>query len=180
MSMTRMILSFGALAGLIVGLPLFAITVAMQGHPPPSWGVALGYATMLVALSLVFVAVKRHRDQVRGGVIGFWPAFGVGLAISGVASLGYVLAWELALAVTGIDFGADYARAVIDSKQAAGLDGAALEQLRAEMAEFARRYRNPLFRVPMTLMEILPVGVLVSAVTAGLLRNSRFMPARRG
>jgi hypothetical protein len=31
----------------------------------------------------------------------------------------------------------------------------------------------------MTLLEILPVGLLVSAVSAGLLRNSRFMPARR-
>lgn len=178
--MTRMILSYGSIAGLIVGLPLFAITVALQGHPAPSWGAALGYTTMLVALSLVFVAVKRHRDQVRGGVIGFWPAFGLGLAISGVASLFYVLAWELALAVTGIDFGADYARAVVESKRAAGLDGAALEKLRAEMATFARQYRSPLYRLPMTLMEIAPVGVLVSVVTAGLMRNSRFMPARRG
>lgn len=178
--MTRMILSHGLVAGLIVGLPLFAITVALQGHPSPSWGVALGYATMLVALSLVFVAVKRHRDDVRGGVIGFWPAFGLGLAISAVASLCYVLAWELALAVTGIDFGADYARAVVESKRAAGLEGAALGKLREEMEQFARQYRSPLFRVPMTLMEILPVGVLVSAVSAGLLRNSRFMPARRG
>lgn len=178
--MTRMILSHGLVAGLIVGLPLFAITVALQGQPSPSWGVALGYATMLVALSLVFVAVKRHRDQARGGVIGFWPAFGIGLAVSGVASLCYVLAWELALAYTGIDFGADYARAVVESKRAAGLDGAALEKVREEMQQFARQYRSPLYRVPMTLMEILPVGVLVSAVAAGLLRNSRFMPARRG
>jgi len=178
--MTRLILAFGSLAGLIVGLPLFAITVALQGQPSPSWGVALGYATMLVALSLVFVAVKRHRDVAGGGVIGFWPAFGIGLAISAVAAAFYVLAWELALAVTGIDFGADYARAVIESRRAAGLDGTRLEQLRSEMAAFARRYRNPLYRVPMTLAEILPVGVLVSAVAAGLLRNSRFLPARRG
>lgn len=177
--MIRKILSYGSIAGLIVGLPLFAVTVALQGHPSPSWGVALGYATMLVALSLVFVAVKRHRDEACGGVIGFWPAFGLGLVISGVASAGYVLAWELALAVTGIDFGADYARAVIESKRAAGLDGAALEKLRGEMETFARQYRNPLYRVPMTLLEILPVGLLVSAVSAGLLRNSRFMPARR-
>ena len=34
-------------------------------------------------------------------------------------------------------------------------------------------------RMPMTFVEIFPVGVLVSLVTAGLLRNSRFLPARR-
>lgn len=178
--MTRLILTFGCLAGLLVGLPLFAVTVAYQGGPSPSWGVVLGYATMLLALSLVFVAIKRHRDEVGGGVIGFWPALGIGLAISAVAAVFYVLAWELALAVTGIDFGADYARSVVDARRAAGLEGAALETLRTEMDEFARRYRNPLYRVPMTLAEILPVGLLVSVVSAGLLRNSRFLPARRG
>lgn len=177
--MLNQILTRGAIAGLIVGLPLFAVTVALQGQPSPWWGVALGYTTMLVALSLVFVAVKRHRDVAGGGVIGFWPAFRIGLAISAVAAVFYVLAWELALAVTGIDFGADYARAVIESRRAAGIEAAALAKLQAEMDEFARRYRDPLFRVPMTLAEILPVGVLVSAVCAGLLRNSRFMPARR-
>ncbi len=117
--MIRKILSYGSIAGLIVGLPLFAVTVALQGHPSPSWGVALGYATMLVALSLVFVAVKRHRDEACGGVIGFWPAFGLGLAIAAVASAGYVLAWELALAVTGIDFiSADNATNSLANRQA--------------------------------------------------------------
>jgi len=31
----------------------------------------------------------------------------------------------------------------------------------------------------MTFIEIFPVGVLVSLVSAGLLRNSRFLPVRR-
>ena len=55
---------------------------------------AIGYLTMLVGLSLVFGAIKRHRDAELGGVIRFWPAFGLGLGVSFVASLCYVLAWE--------------------------------------------------------------------------------------
>ena len=38
---------------------------------------------------------------------------------------------------------------------------------------------NPLFRMPMTFTEIFPVGVLVSLITAGLLRKSTFLPAKR-
>ncbi len=75
--MIRKIFSHGALAGLIVGLPLFGITVAMNGHTL-KYGVVLGYLTMLIALSLVFVAIKRRRDVDLGGVIRFWPAFGLG------------------------------------------------------------------------------------------------------
>jgi len=38
---------------------------------------------------------------------------------------------------------------------------------------------NPLFRLPMTFVEIFPVGLLIALVSAGLLRNPRFLPARQ-
>ena len=69
--MIRTILTYGSIAGLIVGIPLFAMAVALAGHPPLSYGVALGYLTMLVALSTVFVAIKRRRDGALGGAIRF-------------------------------------------------------------------------------------------------------------
>lgn len=40
------------------------------------------------------------------------------------------------------------------------------------------QYANPLFRLPMVFAEIFPVGVLVSLISAALLRNRRFLPAR--
>ena len=43
----------------------------------------------------------------------------------------------------------------------------------------SREYANPLYRLPMTFIEIFPVGFLVSLVSAALLRNSRFLPVRR-
>jgi hypothetical protein len=46
------------------------------------------------------------------------------------------------------------------------------------MDAFKRQYANPLFRLPMTFAEIFPVGVLVSLVSAAILRNPRVLPAR--
>ncbi len=175
--MIRRIFSYGLLAGLLVGGPLFGLTVAHKGGPHDS--VLAGYLTMLLALSAVFVAIKRQRDLEGGGVIRFWPAFGLGLGISLVASVCYVVAWEAAVAVTQLDFGAEYAKAVIAQQKAKGVSGEALAKVSAEMEEFARQYRNPLYRLPMTFAEIFPVGLLVSLVSAGLLRNPRFWPARR-
>lgn len=177
--MLRKILWFGALAGLLVGLPLFAMTVGMNGKPPLKYGMALGYLIMLIALSTVFVAVKRQRDIDQGGVIRFWPAFGLGLGISLVASVLYVAAWEAALAVTHMDFGAEYAKILIAQQQANGVTGDALARFTAEMERFKAQYANPLYRLPMTFCEIFPVGVLVSLVSAALLRNGRFLPAAR-
>lgn len=177
--MMKKIFSYGVVAGLIVGLPLFGLTVGLNGHPALPHSLLLGYLTMLVALSTVFVAIKRHRDADLGGVIGFWPAFGLGLGISFVAGLFYVLAWEAALAVTHMDFAADYARAMLARAQAKGLSGDALAQLTAEMERFKAQYAKPLYRLSMTFTEIFPVGVLVSLLSAGLLRNSGFLPLRR-
>ena len=50
----------------------------------------------------------------------------------------------------------------------------------AEAQAFEAMYRNPLVRMPMTFVEIFPVGVLVSLVSAGLLCNRRFLAVRRG
>jgi hypothetical protein len=113
-----------------------------------------------------------------GGVIRFWPAFGIGLGISAVAGLIYCLAWEAALAVSGSDFAGDYARTMIDQQRAAGMSGEKLARYAAEMERFRVQYANPLFRVPVTFSEIFPVGLIVSLIAAALLRNSRFLPAR--
>ena len=177
--MLKTILKYGVVAGVIVGVPMFIGNVLVDGHPPVAISMAIGYATMLIALSMVFLAVKRQRDTVGGGVIKFWPALGMGLAISLVAAVFYVGTWELTQALTGDDFVAGYTRALVAEKVAAGASQAEIAALQARMAEFAVQYADPLYRLPMTFIEIFPVGALVSIVTAALLRNSRFLPARR-
>jgi hypothetical protein len=177
--MFKKILSYGTVAGLIVGIELSVVTITMNGHIQGAWGYALGYVTMLVALSAIFIAIKRHRDTELGGVIKFWPAFGLGLGISTVAGILYVASWELAQGVTHMDFASSYAKSMIQQQVAKGVSGEALAKFTAEMEQFKVQYANPLYRLPMTFAEIFPVGLLVSLVSAGLLRNPRFLPLRR-
>jgi hypothetical protein len=176
----RTILLFGSIAGLIVAVPMFAL---LAGSPPDAehgtTSMLIGYTLMLIALSFVFVGVKRHRDKALGGVIKFWPALLIGLAISAVAGIFYVVGWEITLALTDYAFLESYPRQMVAAAEAAGKSPAEVEAVRAEMAEFSAMYANPLMRVPMTFfVEIFPVGVIVSLITAFLLRNRRFLPAR--
>ena len=175
--MLRTIIVYGLIAGGVVGVEMLVLA-AVGGHISGPLGMAIGYLTMLLALSAVFVAIKRYRDQVLGGVIGFWRALGIGLAISLVAGICYVAAWEAVTAIFHLDFANAYAKAEIARKVAAGVNGAALARFTAEMDAFRTQYANPLYRLPMTFIEIFPVGVLVSLISAALLRNRRFLPAR--
>lgn len=168
--MFRTILTYGVIGGLIAGSAISIVVLVLGIHSYSS-----GYLSMLVGLSTIFVAIKRRRDLEQGGVIRFLPALAMGLGISAVAGILYTLTWEGAQLVLGAPFDIDtYAAA-----QLKGLSGAALAAKTAEMQALVANYHNPLFRLPMTFMEIFPVGVLVSVVSAGLLCNSRFLPARR-
>lgn len=174
--MWRKIIFYGAVAGLVAGVPL---SIAIAINAPAAHGMVVGYLTMLIGLSAVFVAIKRYRDVELGGVIRFLPGFGLGLAISAVAGVFYVLAWETVSAFSHMDFAADYAKSLIEQQKAVGVAGDALVKFTADMERFKAQYANPLYRLPMVFAEIFPVGVLVSAVSAGLLRNSRFLPLQR-
>ena len=176
--MLRTILLFGLIGGLIVNAN-FVVVLAM-GNDSTHGGASLlyGYLVMILALSVIFVGVKRLRDRVYGGVIKFGPALLVGLGISIVASVLYAIGWEVTLAATHYSFADSYAAGVIRGAQARGASAADLAKITAQMQDFKVQYANPLYRFPMTFIEVFPVGVLISLIAAGLLRNSRFLPAR--
>lgn len=177
--MWRDIVKYGVIAGLVVGVAMILSFWSTGGEMPHgAIGMAIGYATMLVAFSAVFVGIKHQRDVAGGGVIRFWPAFGMGLGISFIAALFYVGAWEFVQATIIEDFAGSYGESVIAAQKAKGLDAAALAKLTAEMEAFKVQYADPMFRLPMTFAEIFPVGVLVSLVSALVLRNPRVLPAR--
>jgi len=177
--MLKKILLHGVIAGLIASVPMLFMAAGHDHHAPIALSMAIGYLSMLIAFSLVFVAIKRHRDADLGGVIRFWSAFGLGLAVAAVASAMYVLLWETFLAVTQVDFGGQYARILIEQQKAAGVSGEALAAFVAEMERFKAEYANPFYRLPMTFIEIFPVGVLVSLLSAAVLRNPRFLAVQR-
>lgn len=175
--MPRIILIFGLAAGLIVALPM-CLLVANAEPGSAATSHFTGYLIMVLALSLIFFGVKRLRDRELGGAIRFAPALLAGLGISAVAGVIYVIGWEITLAVTDFAFMDSYSNAAVEAARAKGASAAEVEAVIAEMDEFRRQYANPLIRLPVTFIEIFPVGVLISLISAALLRNSRFLPAR--
>jgi hypothetical protein len=178
--MQRIIIVYGAVAGVvgigntILWLTLFADQDALAFL---EW---LGYLVMLVTLSVIFVGIKRYRDRELGGVIKFATAMLIGTGIAVVASTIYVVVWEVYLAVTDYTFIDSYTQYVVAAKQAAGVDAMELQKTIAGMERLRTQYADPLFRVPMTLVEILPLGLLISLISAAILRKSEILPASHG
>lgn len=170
--MQRIILTYGAIAGFIV-IAIAILGLILSGGEEAHAQVWLGYLIMLIALSLIFVGIQRYRDQHLGGVIRFGTATLVGLGIAAVAGVVYVAVWEAYLAMTDYAFMEHYARGVIEAKQAEGVSGDELQAVVDNMESMKRQYANPLFRLPMTFLEIFPVGLLITLISAAVLRNRK-------
>ena len=164
-AMKQLILIYGTIVGFVI---IVTMTIGIELGHSQEW---LGYLIMFIAFSTIFVAVKRYRDETLGGVIGFTPALLVGLGISAVAGVVYVAIWELYLAATDYGFIEAYAKAMVEARELAGASEAELAEVRSDVERFRAQYANPLFRLPMTFLEIFPPGLLVSLGSAAVLRN---------
>lgn len=158
--MKKLVFVYGFVAGLVI---IVTSTLSIHMGVASAW---LGFLVMFVAFGSIFVAVKQYRDDTLGGVIRFGTGFLVGLGITLVASVVYVLVWELYLAMT------DYA--YIDTFVESMREGSYSD---ADADAMLQQYANLLFRLPMTFVEIFPVGLLISLVSAFILKGSENLPA---
>lgn len=177
-TMKRIVLIYGLIAGAIVG-GMLLITMPMYnaGTLDLDKGELLGYTTMTLALSLIFFGVKSYRDKDLGGVISFGKAVQIGLLIMLVAGAIYALCWEISYRTMDGDFMAKMTEHYIDDMKADGATEAELAKAKADWEGFSELYKNPVIRFGVTIMEITPVGVILTLLSAALLRRKDFLPA---
>lgn len=172
--MKKNILIYGLIAGALVsGFMLFTMGYYSycNGNVDMSYSMLLGYASMLIAFSLVFVGIRNYRNKYNNGIISFGKAFKIGFFIALIASTVYVVSWLIDYHYFMPDFAEKYGAHVIGDLKASGASAAEIEKQTKEMAEFARMYKNPLFVILMTYLEILPVGLVVSLISALILKR---------
>ena len=175
--MTRIVLIFGLISGAIAaGLMWLLIAVQNGGLVDIEHGMTLGYATMIIALSLVFFGVKSYRDN-HGGRITFLKGLQVGILISLVCAVCYAGSWELYYRGSGQEFLQKYTAHYVDKMKQDGASDAEVTKAQTEMAQFSEMYKNFFVRFGFTLMEILPVGIIVTLISALLLRKREVLPA---
>jgi len=164
----KTILTFGLISGAIISL-LMALTVPFQDKLGHSY--VIGYATIVAALLLSFFGIRSYRDNVQNGHITFGKAFLVGLSITVISCICYVVTWEIIYYNFMPDFMDKYAAHILEKMQASGATAAAIQQKSEELNKFKFMYKNPLFNAAMTFIEPFPVGLLITLLSAALLRK---------
>ena len=173
--MKKNTLVFGTIAGVIVST-IMGVSMALMGcdseKSAGNGGMIIGFASMIVAFSFVFVGIKNYRDKQNGGIVTFGKGFLLGFLISFVASTIYVVTWAVEYHFFLPDFMDKYAAIQIKQLQESGISDAAYDEARKSIESASYNYKNnPFFFALYTYMEILPVGILISLISALILRR---------
>ena len=168
--MKKVVLTFGFLSGGVSAAMMFS-TLPFIESIGFERGAIVGYTAIVISFLFVFFGIRSYRDNVLGGRIGFGRALGVGLLITLISCVCYVVAWQIVYTNFMPDFLEKYTTHVVDQAKAAGKSAAELETMTKQMASFKELYKNPLIRFALTMIEPLPVGLLITFISAAILRR---------
>ncbi len=170
--MKNTVVTYGLIGGaLIAGAMLIGMNVA-AGKEDMSGSEIIGYISMIVALSTVFLGIRSYRNKELGGIITFGQGFKIGLLITLIASAIYVIVWMIYYEVgSGQEMMEVYFSEQIASLKQSGKSTSEIETMMAKMESQKAAYENPFVRIGITFLEIFPVGLIISLLSAFVLKR---------
>jgi hypothetical protein len=171
--MKKNILIFGLVSGVILAAFVISIgilTKAFHGHIENE---VVGYSAMIIAFSVIFVGTRNFRDKYNQGVVSFSKAFLVGLGISLIGSTLYVGTWLIEYYCFMPDFMDKYSATLIQKAQHSGLSPEALQKRLDSINGISKMYKNPIMVILFTYIEVLPVGIVISLISALILKRRK-------
>jgi hypothetical protein len=176
--MQKIVLTYGLIAGAIVSVMILgSVPLWNRGILNFDNSEVVGYTTIVIALSMIFFGIKSCRDYHFKGSITFWQGIKIGLMITLIGSLMYVFAWQLSFNFLAPDFTDRMWQHFIDKAKSEGQSEAELNAALQEIETWRESYKNPLWRFALTLMEIVPVGIVITLISAAILRKKQILPA---
>ena len=168
--MKRTVLTFGLISGLIISV-LMGGSLIFSDMIGPNHSMALGYTIMVASFLLIYFGIRSYRDNELGGKISFGRAFTCGILITLITTFCYVAMWEVLYFNFMPHFMDGYFAGQIHKVQSSGLDPATVAAQVAAIQRSAQLYQNPLVNMAYTFIEPFPVGLIVTLISAALLRR---------
>jgi len=168
--MKKTVLTFGLISGVMISV-LMGGSLVLADRIGSGHSMAIGYTIMVASFLLVYCGVRSYRDNQLAGQISFGRAFACGLLISLITTVCYVAMWEILYFGFMPHFMDSYFAAQVHKVQAGGLDAATTAAKVAAIRRSQELYQNPLVNMAYTFIEPLPVGLIITLISAAILRR---------
>lgn len=168
--MRKTVLTFGLISGAISSLMMVA-TVPITDRIGIDQSVCLGYTSIVLSFLLVFFGVRSYRDNIGNGQITFLKAFTVGISITLISCICYVVTWEILYYNVFPDFWDKYGAHLVEKLRASGASPAAVQAKLQEVARYKELYKNPFLNAILTFIDPFPIGLVITLISAAALRR---------
>jgi Protein of unknown function (DUF4199) len=168
--MKKTVLTFGLISGFMISV-LMAGQLLIADKLGSGHSLILGYTMMVASFLLIYFGIRSYRDNTLFGQISFGRAFACGILITLITTVCYVVTWEIVYFNFMPHFMDSYFAAQIHKVQSSGLDPATTAARIAAIQRSQQSYQNPLVNAAYTFMEPLPVGLVITLVSAAILRR---------
>jgi len=168
--MKKTVLTFGLISGAISSLMMVA-TVPFADKIGFGHSYVVGYTTIVLSFLLVFFGIRSYRDNVGNGQITFSKAFAVGISITLISCIFYVVTWEILYFNFLPDFMDKYGAYMIEKLKASGAGPAAIQAQLDQIKKYKEIEDNPLLNAAMTFIEPFPVGLVITLLSAAILKK---------
>ncbi len=168
--MKKTVLTFGLIAGVIISV-LMGGSLLLADKIGSGHSMALGYTIMVASFLLIYFGIRSYRDNTLGGQISFGRAFACGILITLITTVCYVAMWEVLYFNFMPHFMDGYFAAQIHKVQSSGLDPATTAAQVAAIQHSQQLYQNPFVNMAYTFMEPVPVGLIITLISAAILRR---------
>lgn len=169
--MKKTVLTFGLISGAVSSLLMMLLMIFLVDKIGFDKAIIVGYTSIVVSLLLVPFGIRSYRENVGGGSITFGRAFAVGILITLISCICYVVVWEIAYYNFLTDFVEKYAAYMVEKQRTSGASQQMIEATVQEMKSMKAMLDNPLINAAMTFTEPFPVGLLVTLISAAILRK---------
>jgi hypothetical protein len=170
--MKKIVLIFGLISGALMAIFMFA-TMPFVDRIGMDRMLFVGYTGIVLAFMLVFFGIRSYRENVGGGAVTFGRAFMIGILITLISSVCYVIAWQIFYYNFMPDFFDKYAAHVIEKARASGATPEAIQAQTQEMDQMKQLVKNPFFHNLFVFLEPFPVGLVITLVSSLILRKRK-------
>jgi len=167
--MKKNLVKYGTISSvLIVGLMTLSLTLDSKIGYDASY--IVGYASMIISFSVIYFALLSYYKINPEIKKTFLKSLSIGLLITLIASVVYVVVWIILYYTVFPDFWDNYGAHMVEKLSKSGASDAEVLKQVATIKEYKEMYKNPLINGAYTFMEPLPVGILISLISATIMQ----------
>jgi hypothetical protein len=170
--MKKILIRYGSISSLLIVI-LMTLSLTFDSQIGYDFSYIVGYASMVIAFSVIYFALLSYYKTNSDAKISFGRSISIGLLITLIASVVYVIVWLIMYYTVFPDFWDKYGVHMVEKLRKTGASQDAINKQILMIKEYKEMYKNPLINGAFTFIEPLPVGILISLISAGIIQTRK-------